>query len=423
MTVSEDFFARAGRVLPGGEHSSQWCVAGMGCEPVFMESGLSSRLISVDAREYIDYVMGFGTLLFGHAHPRIVAAITGAVGKGCALGAPCPQGIEVAERICQLIPSVDMVRMVNSGTEAAASALRLARACTNRDKIIKFAGGYHGFSDAFMVESCMTGPSNRAVPGSLGVPHEATSNTLLAQYNDVSNVETILMRNHEEIAAIIVEPVASGMGVVPPAEGFLKALRRLCDTYSILLIFDETVTGFRLSPGGAQTYYGVRPDLTILGKALGAGLPFGAYGGKVELMRELSPLGKVYQGDFMSGNPVSMAAALAVLKLIEQADYEALDQYTGRLTAGLEAVLREAGYPITINRVGSMFTLFFTDQPVRDLASVEKADSLRYAKFYKLMRQSDFHFPPSNRTCATTSFSHRQEDLERTLEAAAGLVL
>lgn len=423
MTASEELFERACRVIPGGVSNPAATCYEKACTPIYMESAFGSRIRSADGQEFVDYIMSFGSLLFGHAHPQIVAAITGAIGLGVSFGAPCRQEVELAEQLCRVVPSLDMVRMLSSGTEAAASAVRLARACTGRDKLIKFHGGYHGFSDMFMVACSCGGPSNRSVPGSRGVPQATAGNTLLGQYNDLASVETILKRNNEDVAAIIVEPVATSMGVVPPASGFLEGLRKLCDDNGTVLIFDETVTAFRLGLTGGQGCYGVRPDLIIIGKILSGGLPFGAYGGRADLMRELGPQGKLYQGGSTAGNPVVMAAGLAVLKMAEQADYEALEKLTSRLVTGLEEIFAAKDCPVRINQVGSMFTIFFSAQDVCDLAAVQKVDLLRYAEFCRKMRAAGFNFPLTGQSVCMTSFGHRLEDIDRTLEAAAAIEL
>ncbi len=422
MNQSQILFDRAKKVIPGGVNSPVRACRSVGLDPLFIASAKGSRLTDADGKEYIDYVMSWGPMLLGHAYPEVTEAAVRAVEKGASYGAPSPYEVELAEMLTRALPSMEMVRMVSSGTEATMSALRLARAATGRDRLIKFDGCYHGHGDAFLA-SAGSGLATLSIPGTPGVPADTVKDTLIAPYNDLAAVERLFEANAGQVAAVIVEPVAGNMGLVPPVPGFLAGLRTLCDRHGALLIFDEVITGFRVAYGGAQTRFGFTPDLTTLGKIVGGGFPVGAYGGRADLMSRIAPLGDVYQAGTLSGNPVAMAAGLATLKILERADYDALEQATGRLATSLANVLREQGVPVTVNHVASMFTLFFTDREVTDFASAKTTDTAFYARMYGWMREQGIYLAPSNYESAMVSFAHSEEDFTATLEAAGRLRL
>ena len=416
MTVSETLFAKAQQIIPGGVNSPVRACRSVGCDPLFIDRAAGSKMTSVDGREYIDYVMSWGPMLLGHAHPEVARAIHEAVDRGASYGAPCPGEVALAEAVVAAVPGIEMVRMVNSGTEATMSAVRLARGVTGRSRIVKFTGCYHGHADAFLA-AAGSGLATLCIPGTPGVPAETVRHTLLAPYNDLAAVRA-LFAAHDDIAAVIVEPVAGNMGLVPPAPGFLEGLRAITAEHGALLIFDEVITGFRLAYGGAQSVYGIDPDLTCLGKIIGGGLPVGAYGGKRRYMERISPCGDVYQAGTLSGNPLAMAAGLATLSLLENADYAGLAARTEAFAAELAAILRGKGAPVTLTRVASMFTLFFCDGPVTDFASAKQGDTARYAAFFTQMREAGIMLAPSAFECAFLSFAHTDDDLARTLDAA-----
>jgi len=422
MHQAQLLFDRAKKVLPGGVTSPVRACRSVGLDPLFIASAKGSRLTDADGKEYIDYVMSWGPMLLGHAYPEVTEAAVRAVEKGASYGAPSPYEVELAEMLTRALPSMEMVRMVSSGTEATMSALRLARAATGRDRLIKFDGCYHGHGDAFLA-SAGSGLATLSIPGTPGVPADTVKDTLIAPYNDLAAVERLFEANAGQVAAVIVEPVAGNMGLVPPVPGFLAGLSTLCDRHGALLIFDEVITGFRVAYGGAQTRFGFTPDLTTLGKIVGGGFPVGAYGGRADLMSRIAPLGDVYQAGTLSGNPVAMAAGLATLKILERADYDALEQATGRLATSLANVLREQGVPVTVNHVASMFTLFFTDREVTDFASAKTTDTAFYARMYGWMREQGIYLAPSNYESAMVSFAHSEEDFTATLEAAGRLRL
>lgn len=415
---SKELFARASQVIPGGVNSPVRACLSVGCEPLFIASGKGSRLTTVEGREYIDYVQSWGPMLLGHAHPAVSAAIHAAVDKGTSYGAPCPDEIFLAEAIIEAMPRLEMVRMVSSGTEATMSALRLARACTGRDKVIKFEGCYHGHADPFLA-SAGSGVATLSIPGTPGVPEAVVRDTLLAAYNDLEAVKAHFSRAGKEIAAVIVEPAAGNMGLVKPRAGFLEGLRELCDANGALLIFDEVITGFRVGFGGAQERFGIVPDLTTLGKIIGGGLPVGAYGGKRKYMSRIAPAGDVYQAGTLSGNPLAMAAGLATLAELKKADYQALEKRVAALCAELSAVLKAKKLPVFINQLGSMFTIFFTEagEP-HDFTEVKQGDTERYARFYQHMREHGIYLAPSAFEVAMVSFAHSAEDFQATVEAA-----
>ena len=417
MNRSEELFERAKKLIPGGVNSPVRAFRNLGITPPFIASAKGSRLRDVDGREYIDYVGSWGPLVFGHAHPRVLDAVQQSLANGTSFGAPTELEVRIADKICDMVPSVEMVRMVNSGTEAAMSAVRLARGVTGRDEIIKFAGCYHGHGDSFLIKAG-SGALTIGVPDSPGVPSGLAKDTLVAQYNDPSSVAELFEEHRDRIAAVIVEPVAGNMGVIPPASGFLADLRHICDRYGSLLIFDEVITGFRLGRGGAQERFGVLPDLTVLGKIVGGGLPAAAYGGKRELMIQLAPAGPVYQAGTLSGNPLAMSAGLAQLELLEEEEpWDQLEEIAGRLEAGFRDALAQLGLNLTINRVGSMMTLFFAEPQVSDFAEATRSDTERHAAFCLEMLQRGVYLAPSQFEALFISTAHTEEDVEKTIEA------
>jgi len=373
--------------------------------------------VTEDGQELIDYVMSWGPMLLGHNHPEVAAAIAATAANGTSFGAPCRLEVELAQAVVDAVPGIEMVRMVSSGTEATMSALRLARGYTGRSGVIKFHGGYHGHADAFLA-SAGSGVATQSIPGTPGVPQDVVKHTLLAHYNDLDAVKELFAAHGHDIAAVIVEPVAGNMGLVLPKPGFLEGLRELTRAYGALLIFDEVITGFRVAFGGAQSAFGIDPDLTCLGKIIGGGLPVGAYGGKRKIMSHVAPSGNVYQAGTLSGNPLAMAAGLATLKALATKDYAALTARTESFSKELENILRSKGLPVTRNHIASIFTLFFTETPVTDFPSAQTADSGLFVSFYQQMRQQGIYLAPSGFECAFTSFAHSDEDLERTLDAA-----
>jgi glutamate-1-semialdehyde 2,1-aminomutase len=390
----------------------------VGGEPFFVARGEGARIWDVDGRSYLDFVGSWGPLILGHARREVVEAVSAAAARGTSYGAPTAQEVELAERITRAVPSVEMVRLVNSGTEAAMSAIRLARAATGRDAIVKFDGCYHGHADSLLVKAG-SGGATFSIPDSLGVPEALARLTIVLPFNDLEALRRAMETRGEEVAAIIVEPVAGNMGVVPPAQGFLAGLRTLCDRYGALLIFDEVITGFRVAYGGAQSLYGARPDLTCLGKIIGGGLPVGAYGGRRELMEQIAPLGKVYQAGTLSGNPLAVAAGLATLKALDApAVYHRLESLGRRLQEGIEGAARHAGVPVTVNRVGSMLTAFFTGEAVTDFAGARRSDTGRYARFFHGMLERGVFLAPSQFEAAFLSLAHTEADLETATLAA-----
>ncbi|MDI3339497.1 MAG: glutamate-1-semialdehyde 2,1-aminomutase [Sphaerobacter sp.] len=419
MTRSERDFAEAQRYLPGGVNSPVRAFRAVGGTPPFIARGEGARLIDVDGTVYLDYVCSWGPLIAGHAHPEVTARLHAAVDRGTSYGAPTEAETALARLVVELVPSIELVRFVNSGTEATMSALRLARGVTGRDKIVKFVGCYHGHADALLA-TAGSGVLTLGIPSSPGVTAGTAADTISLPYNDLDAVRALFATIGEQIAAVIVEPVAGNMGVIPPAEGFLAGLREITRAYGALLIFDEVITGFRLALGGAQERYGVLPDLTCLGKIIGGGLPVGAYGGRRELMEQLAPLGPIYQAGTLSGNPLAMAAGLATLEILRQpGTYARLEALGARLAEGLTQAAAAAGVPLTVNRVGSMLTGFFAEGPVTDYESATRADTARYARFHRAMLRRGVYLAPSQFEAAFVSLAHTDEDLERTAAAAA----
>ena len=417
---SEALFTEAQKHLPGGVDSPVRAFRGVGGTPRFIARGKGSAVWDVDDNRYIDYLASWGPLIAGHAHPGVVAAIQDAATRGTSYGAPTEAEVELAQLVKAAFPSIDLVRFVSSGTEATMTALRLARAFTQRELVLKFDGGYHGHADGLLVQAG-SGPLTLGQPDSPGVPAAAAHQTLSVPYNDVAAVADALDAHPCQVAAVIVEPVAGNMGVVPPEAGFLEHLRELTRAAGTLLIFDEVITGFRVGLGGAQERYRIRPDLTCLGKIVGGGLPVGAYGGRAEIMQQISPLGPVYQAGTLSGNPLAMASGLATLKLLgEPGVYEHLERLSARLVDGLGEAARTAGLAYTGNRVGSMFTGFFSDQPVTDYASAKRSDTRRYARFFHAMLERGVYLAPSQFEAGFVSLAHSDADIDATLNAAAG---
>jgi glutamate-1-semialdehyde 2,1-aminomutase len=422
ITRSQDLFGRARAVIPGGVNSPVRAFRAVGGEPLFIHRAAGARVWDVDDNEYIDYVGSWGPMILGHAHPDVLAAIYAAAARGTSYGAPTETEVRFAEAIHAAVPSMEMVRCVSSGTEATMSACRLARGATGRDKIIKIDGGYHGHADFLLVEAG-SGAATLGIPGSAGVPAGCAKDTLVVPFNDLGAVEATLAANPGEVAALIVEPVCGNMGCVAPAPGYLDGLRKLTQDAGTLLILDEVMTGFRVDFGGAQRRYRVTPDLTCLGKIIGGGLPAAAFGGRADLMRKLAPLGPVYQAGTLSGNPLALAAGLVTLeKLAAPGTYERLEELSEALGSGLAAAARAAGVPAVVNRVGSMLTAFFTAEPVTDYASAKRSDTQRYARFFRGMLARGIYLAPSQFEAAFVSLAHTDDDIQRTVQAAAAVL-
>jgi glutamate-1-semialdehyde 2,1-aminomutase len=415
---SDRLFEKAIALIPGGVNSPVRAFKSVGRNPLFIVSASGSILRDADGNEFIDYVGSWGPMILGHAHPRVIEAVRRAALSGTSFGAPTELEISLAELITKIMPSVEMVRMVNSGTEATMSAIRLARAFTGRELIVKFEGCYHGHGDSFLVKAG-SGAMTLGVPDSPGVPRGVAAGTLNATFNDIESVRALVDQNKGRIAALIVEPVVGNMGCVPPVQGFLGALRDLCTTEGIVLIFDEVMTGFRVARGGAQELFGVRPDLTTLGKIIGGGLPVGAYGGKSEIMRMVAPSGPMYQAGTLSGNPLAMSAGYETLSiLMEDPDlYDHLERKSYRLAVGINENIAELGLSLAQNRVGSMSTLFFTPGPVRDYRSALRADTQRFAVYFREMLERGIYLAPSQFEAGFVSIAHTDEDIDRTIQA------
>ncbi|KKO51845.1 glutamate-1-semialdehyde aminotransferase [Paenibacillus sp. DMB20] len=402
--------------MPGGVNSPVRAFKSVGLTPIYMDRGEGCRVYDIDGNSFIDYVGSWGPLIMGHAHPEVVEALRETAMKGTSFGAPTLLETEMAKLVCERVPSVEIVRMVNSGTEATMSAIRLARGYTGRSKIIKFEGSYHGHADSLLIKAG-SGIATLGLPDSPGVPEAVATTTIAVPYNDLESVQLAFERFGEEIAAVIVEPVAGNMGVVPPREGFLEGLRKVTSDYGSLLIFDEVMTGFRVDLHCAQGRFGIEPDLTCLGKVIGGGLPVGAYGGKKEIMNQIAPAGPIYQAGTLSGNPLAMAAGYTTLKLLTPEIYDQLEERGAQLQAGLEQNAREFGIPLTINRVGSMVCPFFTDQQVVNFDTAKTSDLDLFRRYFAAMVQEGVSVPPSQFEGMFISAAHAEADIEATIEA------
>jgi len=415
---SSEWFRRAQASLPDGVNSPVRAFKAVGGEPIFIDYAQGATLYDVDGNSYVDYVCSWGALILGHAHPDVVAAVKQAATRGTSYGAPTPGEVELAELIKAAFPSIELVRLVNSGTEATMSALRVARAFTGRKLIVKFDGCYHGHADSLLARAG-SGVATLGLPDSAGVLEEFIQFTLTLPYNDLAAVEAAFRQRGREIAAVIVEPVAGNMGCVPLQPGFLEGLRKITGQHGALLIFDEVITGFRIAPGGAQERYGVRADLTTLGKIIGGGLPVGAYGGRRDIMEKVAPLGPVYQAGTLSGNPVAVAAGMAALKALQQpGTYDKLEALSAQLESSLRATADSTGAAVHVNRIGSMLTLFFSDALVTDFASAKRADTVRFARFFHGLLARGIYWPPSQFEAAFVSLAHTPADIEKTVAAA-----
>ena len=418
MGLSEELFDRAVKVIPGGVNSPVRAYGAIGIAPRFIDRADGCHIYDVDGKEYVDYIDSWGPMILGHNFPEVKESVLKACEKGLSFGCATAIEVEMAEFICDHIPHVDMVRMVNSGTEAVMSAVRVARGFTGKNKIIKFAGCYHGHSDAMLV-SAGSGVMTSGVPDSAGVPKGCTEDTMTAVYNDLDSVRALMEQADGQTAAVIVEAVGANMGVVPPKKGFLEGLRKLCDEYGALLIFDEVITGFRLAFGGAAEYFGVTPDLVTYGKIIGAGMPVGAYGGRREIMELVSPVGKVYQAGTLSGNPIAMAAGMTQLKYLyeHQEIYKNLEEKGKRLYGGMKKILAEKNLPYHINHVSSLGSLFFTEQEVVDYTSAKSSDTKAFSEYFKGMLAQGIHMAPSQFEAMFLSVAHTDEIIDQTLEA------
>jgi len=420
MSQSDILFEQAKSVIPGGVNSPVRAFNGVGGNPIFFTRGEGSYLFDADDKKYIDYVASWGPMILGHANKTVVDAVKSTLEKGLGFGAPTEIETILAKKVCELVPSIELVRMVSSGTEATMSAIRLARGYTNRDKIIKFEGCYHGHSDSLLVKAG-SGALTLGVPTSPGVPASLAEHTLTLEYNNIDQVQEVLGSVGSEIACIIVEPVAGNMNCIPPVDGFLQGLRKACDEHGVVLIFDEVMTGFRVALGGAQAYYGIKPDLTTLGKVIGGGLPVGAFGGKCEIMEHIAPLGPVYQAGTLSGNPMSMSAGLAMLNALssDKDFYQKLNEKVQTLTSGIVAKAVENNIGMTANVVGGMFGLFFTDaDSVTNFNQTSECDVERFKKFYHLMLSEGIYMAPSAYEAGFVSSAHSDQDIQDTIDAA-----
>lgn len=415
---SHQHFSQAQQYIPGGVNSPVRAFRGVGGDPIFIDRAAGSHLYDVDGKEYIDYVGSWGPMVLGHAHPEVIDIVQQTAAKGLSFGAPTLLETQMAKQLCEIM-SMDLVRMVSSGTEATMSAIRLARGFTKREKIVKFEGCYHGHSDSLLVKAG-SGALTLGVPSSLGVPNSLAEHTLTLPYNDISQVEELFKQLGEQIACIIVEPVAGNMNCIPPISGFLETLRKVCDQYGSVLIFDEVMTGFRVGLQGAQGLYNIKPDLITLGKVVGGGMPVGAFGGKRNIMEQIAPLGGVYQAGTLSGNPVAMAAGLKTLELISKKGfYEDLAAKTTQLLQGLEQQARQANIPLTTNQVGGMFGIFFTDKPVCNFEQATQCNVERFKAFFHAMLEKGVYLAPSAYEAGFVSAAHSVEDIETTIETAA----
>jgi len=420
--TSEKLFAAASRILPGGVDSPVRAFKSVGGTPLFITRARGAQIEDADGNSYIDYVMSWGPLIHGHAPKGLLKALIQAAARGTSFGAPTELETRLAQRVATLMPSMERVRFVSSGTEAAMSAVRVARAATKRDRIVKFEGCYHGHADSFLVQAG-SGALTLGVPTSPGVPAAVAADTLLARYNDLASVEALLDRHPQQVAAIFVEPIAGNMGVVPPRDGFLQGLRDLCDRHGALLVFDEVISGFRAAAGGAQQLFRVKPDLTCLGKIIGGGLPVGAYGGRADVMSLVAPAGPVYQAGTLSGNPLAMTAGLWSLSELSPKLYRHLSKLGAQLAGGLADAARQAGVPLQVNAFGSLVTPFFTSEPVRDFQSAIKADAAMYGKFFREMLDRGIYPPPSQFEAWFLSGAHSEADVAKTIKAARAALM
>lgn len=419
MSRSEELFEKAKNIIPGGVNSPVRAFSAVGGKPLFIAKSAGSKIYDVDGNEYIDYVGSWGPMIAGHTHPRVIEAVRKAAENGTSFGAPTAIEVEMAQMVIDTVPSVEVVRMVNSGTEATMSAIRLARGYTGRDKIIKFDGCYHGHGDSLLVQAG-SGVETLGLPDSPGVPKALAELTISLPFNDLSAVKQKLEAEGRDIACIILEPIVGNMGCLPPVDGYLEGLRKLCDEHKVVLIFDEVMTGFRVAKGGAQERYGVTPDLTTLGKVIGGGLPVGAYGGKREIMEQIAPAGPIYQAGTLSGNPLAMAAGLETLKILaEDGVYEKLEVSSAKLCDGLKALTTAKGIPAVFNRVGAMFSMFFTDlNEVKNYADAKTCDTEKFGRYFLGMLRGGINIAPSQFEAGFMSLAHTSDDIAKTLDAA-----
>ncbi len=416
-------YERACKYIPGGVNSPARSFPSVDQDPLFIDRGKGSKIVDVDGNEYVDFINSWGPMLFGHRHEDVKESVSEVLEKGTSFGAPTTVETDMAEKVVDMVPSIDRVRMINSGTEATMTAIRLARGFTGRDKIVKFTGHYHGHGDSFLIKAG-SGQATFGLPDSPGVPEDLAKLTISVPYNDEESVEEVFREEGDEIAAVILEPVAATMGVGPPKDGFLSFLRKITEDHGSLLMFDEVITGFRLGQGGAQQYYGIEPDLTCLGKIIGGGLPVGAFGGKDDVMDEIAPCGDVYQAGTLSGNPLAMAAGSKMMDLIQENEvYEELNEKGEYLAEGFREVISEVEIPITLNKIGSMMSTFFTDREVTDYESAQSSNTDLYGEYFQKMLERGIYISPSQFEAMFLSTAHTEEDLDETIEAAREVFL